>query len=359
MTRGWGSSIAEAARGSAHRNADAAKAGYGWAELFFVSRCGQSLPERPDYYTLSPSPPPPPAPRADPKSHPIFYMAPGPVVGEAVALHFFEPRYKLLVQRAWASDKRFIYCARPPMSGAAQLFNLPLGVEPEGDGCAVVEMEQVELAEDGEADMWGRVTEAVALTDVMIEPGTGGLFSTTTALLSTTAARASTTEAVDEDARETFPPFQSLSVVERNSADAAAIATAIEATIPGSHDMLGSGSAAVDVAASTVTPAYGSTPLARVGYVGSPLHKQKEESASHRLAPPHRSKHGNSFGEVDPIFLMMVYVMLIALATALGYALSALCQTGSKMGSKMKFCPPPQKFVVQMPPPPPSKIVVV
>jgi hypothetical protein len=44
-----------------------------------------------------------------------------------VGLHFFEPRYKLLIKRAMATDKTFIYCARPPLSAAAtNSFNLDL-----------------------------------------------------------------------------------------------------------------------------------------------------------------------------------------------------------------------------------------
>ena len=36
LTRGWGSTIAEVAQRSSHPNADAAKQGYGWAEIFVV-----------------------------------------------------------------------------------------------------------------------------------------------------------------------------------------------------------------------------------------------------------------------------------------------------------------------------------
>ena len=60
----------------------------------------------------------PPAVVARPTSHPIFYMEPGARVGERVALHFFEPRYKLLIRRAMNSDKTFVFCAAPPLSAA-------------------------------------------------------------------------------------------------------------------------------------------------------------------------------------------------------------------------------------------------
>lgn len=107
VTRGWGYDAANRARASDHPNAAAAKAGYGWAEMFFVYGKGEDasylpklgedaafFPERPDYYNTALASPPPPAPRTQPGSHPIFYMHPGAAVGEDVALHLFEPRYK-------------------------------------------------------------------------------------------------------------------------------------------------------------------------------------------------------------------------------------------------------------------------
>ena len=192
---GWGYRISQLAQGSPHPLARAAKEGFGWAELYFVfGSChdGAMVPARPSFY-FRPSPPdeemqreelaapsPPPAPRSRPTSHPIFYMAPGASVGDALALHFFEPRYKLLIQRALATDKTFIFCARAPMSAAARdTYNLPLGEEPADDGCVSVVVDRVEVSDDGEADVWGHATAAVTLHDVQLEPGTGGLFSTT------------------------------------------------------------------------------------------------------------------------------------------------------------------------------------
>ena len=111
VTRGWGYDAANRARASDHPNAAAAKAGYGWAEMFFVYGKGEDasylpklgedaafFPERPDYYNTALASPPPPAPRTQrggASAHPIFYMHPGAAVGEDVALHLFEPRYKL------------------------------------------------------------------------------------------------------------------------------------------------------------------------------------------------------------------------------------------------------------------------
>ena len=173
-----------------HPNSLAAQGGFGWAELYFVLGSGCSgdgsvvvLPDHPDYY-FGPSapPPPPPAPRAKPQaSHPIFYMAPGVSVGERVRLHLFEPRYRLLAKRVWATDRTFVYCARAPLSAAGEsAFNLPYDQEPASDGCVAVVLDEATFGPDGQADVWGRATEAVSLDSALLEPQTGGLFSTTT-----------------------------------------------------------------------------------------------------------------------------------------------------------------------------------
>lgn len=108
-------------------------------------------------------------------------MQPGVSVGEPVALHLFEPRYKLLARRAWATDQTFVYCARPPMSTAGETsFNLPYGAEPLSDSCVAVVIDKISFGPDGEADVWGRATEPVSIDQVLLEPQTGGLFSTTT-----------------------------------------------------------------------------------------------------------------------------------------------------------------------------------
>lgn len=167
-TRGWGSRIAEAAQASEHPNARAARAGFGWAELFVIAGTaipGDPLviPDRPDYYDAGASilAPPPPAPRAQPDTYPIFYMYPGAAVGEQVALHLFEPRYRLLARRMWAADKRFVYCARAPMSAAGRSsFNLPLDQEPEvDDGCVLVLATHATFSDDGQADIIGHAVE--------------------------------------------------------------------------------------------------------------------------------------------------------------------------------------------------------
>jgi len=192
LTRGWGSRISQAAQTSDHPNAQAAKAGFGWAEIFFaVPPCGHTTPPRPDYYferdeeeVAEPAvvAAPPPAPRTLPSSHPIFYMHPGVSTGERVGLHLFEPRYKLLLQRALATDKTFIYCRSPPLAAAARgSFDLPLKQDLATDGCAAVVIEQAQIFADGQADIVVRAVASLTLHEVMLEPHTGGLFSTTDA----------------------------------------------------------------------------------------------------------------------------------------------------------------------------------
>eukprot|EP01052_Picozoa_sp_SAG31_P014612 SAG31_NODE_915_length_11052_cov_26.254633_6_plen_205_part_00 len=49
---------------------------------------------------------------------PIFAMPPGTRVGQPVALHFFEPRYKILIRRSWEGSKLFVFCGCKPRVGA-------------------------------------------------------------------------------------------------------------------------------------------------------------------------------------------------------------------------------------------------
>jgi hypothetical protein len=160
-----------------------------------MGHCQRVFPQVPDYYlaamasiageaqrpveldapetapTSAPSlgTPPPPAPRSQPTSHPIFFMQPGAQVGEPVALHLFEPRYMLLAQRVWATDKMFIYCADEKVAWSAH-------VDP--DACVVVRMQSAIFSPNGAADILGTATAPFRLHHASIEPGTGGLFST-------------------------------------------------------------------------------------------------------------------------------------------------------------------------------------
>mmetsp|Transcript_100493 Transcript_100493/g.260011 ORF Transcript_100493/g.260011 Transcript_100493/m.260011 type:complete len:259 (-) Transcript_100493:188-964(-) len=94
---------------------------------------------------------------------PIFFMYPGSAVGAPVALHFFEPRYKILIRRAWEGSRLFVFCARKPRRGEQGI---------------VVRVSQAQFLPDGRANIVGRGVEAITLGDVWVEDGTGGLFYT-------------------------------------------------------------------------------------------------------------------------------------------------------------------------------------
>ena len=58
--------------------------------------------------------------------------------------------YRLLIRRAWSSDKIFVYCAAAPFAqSGASSFNLPEGVEPEGERCVNVRVDDVIFHPDG------------------------------------------------------------------------------------------------------------------------------------------------------------------------------------------------------------------
>jgi hypothetical protein len=93
---------------------------------------------------------------------PIFTM-PGAVrLGQRMNLHFFEPRYKLLIRRVWSSNHRcFVYSPWAPAVGRF---------------AAVVRVARARFWRDGRASIVARVVAAsVLLSDVWVEEGTGGL----------------------------------------------------------------------------------------------------------------------------------------------------------------------------------------
>jgi len=97
------------------------------------------------------------------KMLPVFFNHPGCEVGARVALHFFEPRYKILIRRAWEGSKLFVYCARPPRRGEA-------GV--------VVRVDAAKFLADGLVKVQGQGVRQITLGDTWVEDGTGGLFYT-------------------------------------------------------------------------------------------------------------------------------------------------------------------------------------
>ena len=91
---------------------------------------------------------------------PIFACFPGTAVGRPVALHFFEPRYKVLIRRAWEGNRLFAYTGVQPRPGA------------EG---VVVRIEEARFLRDGRANVVGVGVAAITLGEVWVEDGTHGL----------------------------------------------------------------------------------------------------------------------------------------------------------------------------------------
>jgi len=98
----------------------------------------------------------------DKQNLPIFYMhgvASKP--GQRVQLHFFEPRYKVLIRRAWEGNHRFVCTQSSPC---------------EGDVGLIVQVELATFLPDGRANIRGHGVELTKLKRVWVERHTGGLF---------------------------------------------------------------------------------------------------------------------------------------------------------------------------------------
>lgn len=104
---------------------------------------------------------------------PIFSMYPGTSVGAPVALHFFEPRFKVLVRRVWEGNRLFVFTAQAPRAGVQGI---------------VVRIDIARFLPDGRANVVGVGVEAVRLGEVWVEEGTGGLHCTRTPVVSVAAA---------------------------------------------------------------------------------------------------------------------------------------------------------------------------
>jgi hypothetical protein len=100
--------------------------------------------------------------RSKADSLPVFSMPGAVALGQQLNLHFFEPRYKLLIRRVWASRTRcFVYSPWAPVAGRP---------------AALVRVDRVCFWPDGRASVVGRVVAAaVELAAVWVEDGTGGL----------------------------------------------------------------------------------------------------------------------------------------------------------------------------------------
>ena len=88
--------------------------------------------------------------------------------GAPVNLHFFEPRYKILIRRAWEGERVFLWAEATPSAsdGAPQQTAL------------LVSVESARFLPDGRANVTGRGVEYVALDRCWVEEGTGGLWYT-------------------------------------------------------------------------------------------------------------------------------------------------------------------------------------
>lgn len=131
---------------------------------------------------------------------PIFSMYPGTSVGAPVALHFFEPRFKILVRRVWEGNRLFIFTAQAPRAGVR-------GV--------VVRIDIARFLPDGRANIMGVGIEAVQLGECWVEEGTGGLHCTRTPVASISATLGPAQPASRPRSRSNSRPSSSGSVAGR------------------------------------------------------------------------------------------------------------------------------------------------
>lgn len=94
---------------------------------------------------------------------PIFACYPGTAVGRPVGLHFFEPRYKLLIRRAWEGNRLFAYCGHQPRAGV---------------DAVIVRIEEASFLRDGRANVVGVGVAAITLGECWVENDTHGLMYT-------------------------------------------------------------------------------------------------------------------------------------------------------------------------------------
>lgn len=92
---------------------------------------------------------------------PVFYLSSGCNVGEQIALHLFEPRYKVLIRRALEGSRRFIFARATPQAAMR---------------ATVVQVGRAELLPDGRALVAGVGVDAVVLDKVWVAEGTSGLW---------------------------------------------------------------------------------------------------------------------------------------------------------------------------------------
>mmetsp|Transcript_36293 Transcript_36293/g.40409 ORF Transcript_36293/g.40409 Transcript_36293/m.40409 type:complete len:442 (-) Transcript_36293:66-1391(-) len=103
---------------------------------------------------------------------PVFIMrgcnSSGP--GSRVNLHFFEPRYKVLIRRAWEGNRKFLWVERTPAnSGRSTTGRMPING-------LLVHVETARFLTDGRANIVGRGVERITYPHCWIENGTQGLW---------------------------------------------------------------------------------------------------------------------------------------------------------------------------------------
>lgn len=93
---------------------------------------------------------------------PVFFMQ-GMVseVGQRIGLHIFEPRYKLLIRRAWQGNRHFLCASKTPEAG---------------DNGVLVRLETAAALPTGNVHVEGRCLKVVRFNSVWVEEGTAGLF---------------------------------------------------------------------------------------------------------------------------------------------------------------------------------------
>ena len=96
---------------------------------------------------------------------PIFFHNDVTFPGSTVSLHLFEPRYKLLAQRAAETTRTFAYCPN---------FARPYSVKA-GDIVLVAALEEAHFLPDGRCLLEAKLTARHVVVDHFVEDETGGL----------------------------------------------------------------------------------------------------------------------------------------------------------------------------------------
>ena len=83
--------------------------------------------------------------------------------GAPISLHFFEPRYRVLIRRAWEGERKFLWADTVPRPSE------PLSA-------LLISVDDARFLPDGRANVTGRGIERVTFDHCWVEEGTGGLW---------------------------------------------------------------------------------------------------------------------------------------------------------------------------------------